>query len=183
MGGTRPRQSHGVSVLPDDAGVASVAERHTRGTDVLRLSKMHRLEPGGSGPVATRPRLPHYGGGELPGLSAGGWGGRGDVLRGSHGDVAGAESDASSAERSTSEHGNRPWSARVTRPAWSPGLGTPSVDRPGVGRSRRSSRRSHDLPWRPGEPATGRRAAVVSRSLGNEEKVGGCNAERCATER
>jgi hypothetical protein len=34
MGGKRPRQSHGVSVLPDDAGVASVAERHTRGTDV-----------------------------------------------------------------------------------------------------------------------------------------------------
>jgi hypothetical protein len=32
------------------------------------------------------------------------------VLRGSHGDVAGAESGASSAERSTSEHGNRPWS-------------------------------------------------------------------------
>ena len=40
MGGKRPRQSHGVSVLPDDAGVASVAERHTRGTGVLRLSKM-----------------------------------------------------------------------------------------------------------------------------------------------
>jgi hypothetical protein len=34
MGGKRPRQSHGVSVLPDGAGVASVAERHTRGTDV-----------------------------------------------------------------------------------------------------------------------------------------------------
>jgi hypothetical protein len=41
-----------------------------------------------------------------------GWGGRGDVLRGSHGDVAGAESGASSVERSTSEHGNHPWSAR-----------------------------------------------------------------------
>lgn len=34
------------------------------------------------------------------------------MLRGSHGDVAGAESDASSVERSASEHGNRPWSAR-----------------------------------------------------------------------
>jgi len=58
MGGKRPRQSHGVSVLPDDAGVASVAERHTRETGVLRLSKTHRLEPGGSGPEATRTRLP-----------------------------------------------------------------------------------------------------------------------------
>ena len=102
-----------MSVLPDDAGVASVAERHTRGTGVLRLSMTHRLEPGGSGPEATRTRLPHYGGGELPGMSVGGWGGRGEVLRGSHGDVAGAESGASSVERSISEHGNRPWSALV----------------------------------------------------------------------
>jgi hypothetical protein len=115
MGGKRPRQSHGVSVLPDDAGVASVAARHPRGTDVLRLSPTHRLEPGGSGPDATRTRLPHHGGGELPGMSVGGWGGRGDVLRGSHGDVAGAESGASSAERSTSEHGNHLWSARWRR--------------------------------------------------------------------
>src|SRR5918995_7269355 len=48
-------------------------------------------------------------------MSAGGGGGRGDVLRGSHGDVAGAESGASSAERSTSEHGNHPWFARMRR--------------------------------------------------------------------
>jgi hypothetical protein len=75
MGGKRPRQSHGVSVLPDGAGVASVTERHTRGTDVLRLSKTHRLEPGGSGPEATRTGLPDHGGGELPGMSAGRWGG------------------------------------------------------------------------------------------------------------
>ncbi len=100
MGGKRPRQSHGVSVLPDGAGVASVTERHTRGTGVLRLSKTHRLEPGGSGSDATRTCLPHHGGGELPGMSAGLRGGRGDVLRGSHGDVAGAESGASSVERS-----------------------------------------------------------------------------------
>src|SRR3954451_16660672 len=52
-----------------------------------------------------------------------------------------------------------------SRPATRVGLGTPSADRPGVGRSRRSSRRSHDLPSRPGEPVTGRRAAVVSRSI------------------
>ena len=44
MGGKRPRQSHGVSVLPDGAGVASVADRYTRGTGVLRLSMTHRLE-------------------------------------------------------------------------------------------------------------------------------------------
>ena len=137
----------------------------------LRLSKTHRLEPGGSGPEATRTRLPHYGGGELPGMSAGGWGGRGDVLRGSHGDVAGAESDASSVERSASEHGNRPWSAPLSAsPTWPGGLGTPSADRPGTGRSRRSSPR-------PGEPVTWRRTAVVSR-----RHIGGCNAERSATE-
>lgn len=115
MGGKRPRQSHGVSVLPDGAGVASVAERHTRETDVLRLLKTHRLEPGGSGPGATRTRLPHYGGGELLDTSAGLRGGRGDVLRGSHGDVAGVELGASSVERSMSEHGNRLWSARRRR--------------------------------------------------------------------
>ena len=57
MGGKRPRQSHGVFALPDDAGVASVTERYTRETDVLRLSKTHRLEPGGSGPEATRTRV------------------------------------------------------------------------------------------------------------------------------
>jgi hypothetical protein len=157
MGGKRPRQSHDVSVLPDGAGVASVTERYTRETGVLRLSKTHRLEPGGSGPDATHTRLPHRGGGELPGMSASGWGGRGDVLRGSHGDVAGAESGASSVERSTSEHGNRPWSAPLsTSPTWPRGLGTPSADRPGTGRSRRSSPR-------PGEPVTWRRTAVVSR--------------------
>jgi hypothetical protein len=157
MGGKRPRQSDGVLALPDDAGVASVAERHTRETDDLRLSKTHRLEPGGSGPEATRTRLPHHGGGELPGMSAGGWGGRGDVLRGSHGDVAGVESGASSVERSASAHGNRPWPAPLSAsPTWPGGLGTPSADRPGTGRSRRSSPR-------PGEPVTWRRAAVVSR--------------------
>ena len=38
-----------------------------------------------------------------------------NVLRGSHGDVAGVESGASSAERSMSEHGNRSWSALAPR--------------------------------------------------------------------
>ena len=122
MGGKRPRQSHDVSALPDDAGVASVAERHTRGTDVLRLSKTHRLEPGGSGPEATRTRPPLItGGGELPEMSAGLRGGWGDVLRGSHGDVAGVESGASFVERSASEHGNHPRPARVVAASDVPG--------------------------------------------------------------
>ncbi len=43
------------------------------------------------------------------------------MLRDNHGDVAGAESDASSAERSISEHGNHPWSARVCRQRGTPG--------------------------------------------------------------
>jgi hypothetical protein len=174
MGGKRPRQSHDVSALPDDAGVASVTERYTRETDVLRLSKTHRLEPGGSGPDATRTRLPHHGGGELPDMSAGLRGGRGDVLRVSHGDVAGVESDASSVERSTSEHGNRPWSARGHR-----------------GTSGWAHRRPTGQGW-------GGAAVVVagvttclgvreSRPQGEgrqwyREEIGGCNAERRAAE-
>jgi hypothetical protein len=184
MGGKRPRQSHGVSVLPDDAGVASVAERHTRGTGVLRLSKTHRLEPGGSGPDATRTRLPHHGGGELPRMSVGGWGGRGDVLRGSHGDVAGAESDASFVERSTSEHGNRPWSARSPRgqrgrPGWAqrrpigPEFDGAAVVVAGV-TTCRGGRESRSQ----GEGRQWFREVLG----GIEERVGGCNAERCATE-
>jgi len=177
MGGKRPRQSHGVSVLPDDAGVASVTERYTRETDVLRLSKTHRLEPGGSGPDATRTCLPHCGGGELPDMSAGLRGGRGDVLRGSHGDVAGVESGASSVERSTSEHGNHLGSARAVA-ASDVALGW-------------AHRRLTGLGW-------GGAAVVVagvatclggreSRPQGEgrqwyREEIGDCNAERSATE-
>ena len=93
----------------------------------------HRLEPGGSGPEATRTCLLHDGGGELPGRSANGWEGRGDVLRGSHGDVAGVESGASSVERSTGEHGNHLWSARGSRSQ--------------RGRSGWAHRRRTDLEW------------------------------------
>jgi len=115
MGGKRPRQSHDVSVLPDDAGVASVTERYTRETDVYASQ---RRTGSNLADLGRRRRVPVSliaEAGELPGMSAGLRGGRGDVLRGSHGDVAGAESDASSAERSTSEHGNHPWSARWRR--------------------------------------------------------------------
>jgi hypothetical protein len=137
----------------------------------LRLSMTHRLEPGGSGPEATRTRFPHHGGGELPGMSAGLRGGRGDVLRGSHGDVAGAESGASSVERSISEHGNRPWPARGSRSQ--------------RGRSGWVHRRPNGQGW-------GGAVVVVrgreSRSHGEgrqwyREEIGGCNAERRATER
>jgi hypothetical protein len=178
MGGKRPRQSHGVSVLPDDAGVASVAERHTRETDVLRLSKTHRLEPGGSGPEATRTRVSLITeAGELPDMSAGLRGGRGDVLRGSHGDVAGVESGASFVERSTSEHGNHLGSARAVA-ASDVALGW-------------AHRRLTGLGW-------GGAAVVVagvatclggreSRPQGEgrqwyREEIGDCNAERSATE-
>jgi hypothetical protein len=51
------------------------------------------------------------------------------VLRGSRGEVAGAKSGASSAERSMSEHGNRSWSALVLRIRRGGGAG------PTVGRS------------------------------------------------
>ena len=121
-----------------------------------------------------------YGGGELPGMSAGGWGGRGDVLRGSHGDVAGAESGASSAERSTSEHGNHPWFARMRR-------GQRCI-------SGRAHRRPSGQGWGGAvvvvAGVTTCRGGRESRSQGEgrqwfreaSERVGGCNAERCATE-
>ena len=108
--------------------------------------------------------------GELPDMSAGLRGGRGDVLRGSHGDVAGVESGASSVERSASEHGNHLGSARGH---------VASV----AGRAGRTV----------GRAAWGGDGAVVvvrgreSRSHGEgrqwyREVIGGCNAERCATE-
>ena len=112
MGGKRPRQSHGVSVLPDDAGVASVTERHTRGTDVYASQGRTGSNLADLGRKRRAPVSPSSRSRGTLRMSAGGWGGRGDVLRGSHGDVAGVESGASSVERSMSEHGNRPWSAR-----------------------------------------------------------------------
>ena len=61
-----------------------------------------------------------------------GWrGGRGDVLRGSHGDVAGEKSGASFVERSASEHGNRSCSACAVS-GQLPGRAGSTVDRSGV---------------------------------------------------
>jgi len=78
------------------------ASQRRTGSNLADLGRMRRV-----------PALPHYGDGELPDMSAGLRGGRGDVLRVSHGDVAGVESGASFAERSTSEHGNHLRPARV----------------------------------------------------------------------
>ena len=144
----------------------------------LRPSRWCRLEPGGSGPEATRTRVSLIAeAGELPDMSAGLRGGRGDVLRGSHGDVAGVESGASSVERSTSEHGNHLGSARAVA-ASDVALGW-------------AHRRLTGLGW-------GGAAVVVagvatclggreSRPQGEgrqwyREEIGDCNAERSATE-
>lgn len=67
------------------------------------------------------------------------------MLRGSHGEAAGVKTGASFVERSVSEHGNHPDPARFRAAASSVGgLGPSSTDRAEMGRSRRSSRRSHD---------------------------------------
>lgn len=147
MGGKRPRQSHGVSVLPDGAGVASVAERYTRGTGVVTPlnvvpARTWWIWAGGD---AHSPL--HDGVGNSPEGSIDQRGARGDVLRDSHGEVAGVEPGASSAERSTSEHGNRSGTAGVHASSGAVRLGPPSTDRVGTGRSRRSSPS-------PGEPVT-----------------------------
>jgi hypothetical protein len=68
-----------------------------------------------------------------------------------------------------SEHGNRPDLACRRAASVGGGLGAPTADRSGTGRSRRSS------PM-PGEPVTWRRAAAVV------EKMRSCNAERRTVE-
>jgi hypothetical protein len=74
----------------------------------LRLLSCHRLEPGGSGPVAVRARSLMTGLG-TPGRGfSPSPGGHGEGLRRSRGDAAGTKSGASFDERSSSEHGNRP---------------------------------------------------------------------------
>ena len=109
--------------------------------------------------------------GELPGrLADAGPGGHGEVLRGSRGDAAGVELGSSFVERITVNAGTvlvLPVASRCQCEGC--GLSPPSADRPGTGRSRRST------PSR-GEPgAWGRAAAVVRRE-------GGCNAASCAAE-
>ena len=95
----------------------------------------------------------------FPDVFRGEWGGREEGLRRTRGDVAGAKSGACSAERSTSEHGNRSGSAPTRAASAVRGLGSSSADRAGMGRSRRSSPR-------PGKPATWRRAAADLRRKG-----------------
>jgi hypothetical protein len=92
MGGKRPRQSHGVSALPDDAGVTSVAYRPTREPTFNASQRRTGSNLADLGRTRRAPDLPHHGGGELPDMSAGLRGGRGEVLRGSRGHVAAVES-------------------------------------------------------------------------------------------
>ena len=133
-------------------------------------SMLHRLESGGYGPGAVRTRRCH----DAAGNSRAVWhelpGGHGEGLRRSRGDAAGTESGSSFVERTAVNTGTVPVLPLVPRmPARLRGLGPPSADRAGAGRSRRSTPR-------PGEPVTWGRAAAVSR------RDGGCNAERCAGE-
>src|SRR3954454_16700502 len=107
---------------------------------LVRPLRAHRLQPDGYGPGVVRTHRRWFGG-ELPGGHVDVWsGGHGEVLRGSRGDAAGTELGSSFVERIVSEHGNRlgPRPAAVL-PARVTGLGPPSTDRVGTGRSRRST--------------------------------------------
>ncbi len=103
-----------------------------------------------------------------PWLVFDGWpGGHGEVLRGSRGDAAGTEPDSSSVKRVTVNTGTVPVLPAAAHPARTGGLGAPTADRSGTGRSRRS------IPGA-GEPRARERAAAVTR------REGGCNAARRA---
>lgn len=75
-----------------------------------------------------------------PGLGFGGWpGDHGEVLRGSRGDAAGTESGSSFVKRITVNTGTTPVLPTAARPVRLVGLDASTVDRSGVGRSRRST--------------------------------------------
>jgi len=65
------------------------------------------------------------------------------VLRGSRGDAAGIELGSSFVERIAVNTGTVPVPPAATCPVWMVGLGPPSADRSGTGRSRRCDTRSH----------------------------------------
>jgi hypothetical protein len=91
------------------------------------------------------------------------------VLRGSHGDVAGVEPGASFAERSVSEHGNRCGAADVHAPSMAIGW----------------VHRRLNVPGRGGAAVVVRGRESRSHGQGRQwfrEEIGGCNAERSATE-
>ena len=114
---------------------AEVYERNRR----LRPVMSHRLEPGGSGPVAARICL-LQGGGELPGRSVlAGPRGRGESLRRNHGDAVGTELGTSCDEQSAVNTGTAPDPPPGRAASAAGWLGPPSADRLGAGRSRRST--------------------------------------------
>src|ERR1700729_4508413 len=82
-------------------------------------------------------------------------GDHGEVLRGSRGDAAGTEPGSSFAERITVNTGTVPVPPAAAHPVRLAGLGAPTADRSGTGRSRRST------PSR-GKPGAWGRAAAVS---------------------
>jgi hypothetical protein len=108
--------------------------------------------------------------GGTPGWSCGCLpGGHGEVLRGSRGDAAGAQLGSSFVERTAVNTGTFPVFTRCRAARADHGLGPPSTDRVGKGRSRRST------PG-PGKPVTWGRAAAVTRREGH------CDAERSTSE-
>ncbi len=108
--------------------------------------------------------------GGTPGWSCGCLpGGHGEVLRGNRGDAAGAQLGSSFVERAAVNTGTFPVLPVAVLPARIHGLGPPSTDRVGKGRSRRST------PG-PGKPVTWGRAAAVTRREGH------CDAERSTGE-
>ena len=133
---------------------------------------VYRLKPGGYGPgCGAQPDRTVISGSGGNSWAACGCrpGGHGEGLRRSRGDAAGTKLGTSPVERTAVNMGTVPVLPPVRAPARTVGLGPPSADRAGTGRSRRSSPR-------PGKPATWRRAAAETR------REGCCNAERRAGE-
>ena len=75
-------------------------------------------------------------------------GGHDEVLRGSRGEAAGTKPGSSSVERITVNTGTAPILPDPAPPTWTSGLGPPSAEQIGTGRSRRLSRDSWNLRWR-----------------------------------
>jgi len=144
-----------VSVLPDGAGAASEADRHTRGTGVITPLKdvparNWRMWAGGGAYLAPHGRPGNSRKVKEAGREATGKG-YGVPVAMPLGIVG-----CSPLSDQTSEHGNCPGSRLCVACPTRYGLSPPSADRPGTGRSRRSSPSA-------GKPCTWRRAAADSR--------------------
>jgi hypothetical protein len=150
---TKPGRSSTARWIGSGERDAEVYERNRR----LRPVMSHRLEPGGSGPVAVRTQ-PFITGGELPGgFVIACPGGHGECLRRNRGDAAGTESGASCDERSAVNTGTVP----VLPPHRAASAAGGWVHRRpigfGTGRSRRST------------PSRGKPAHMGKGGSGNEE--------------